>query len=72
MKHLFLILLIFFIGCSSEEIYVYEKIPEARECYSFKKYIDIEKCNRKQHIILSKKLSKVIEKDNYRKIRKFD
>ena len=72
MKHFYLIWLIFFIGCSSQEVFVYEKIPEVVECYSFREYIDIDDCNRKQQIILSDKLIKVIEKDNYRKIRKLD
>lgn len=72
MKHFFWICLIFFLGCSSHDIYVYEKIPEAVECYSFKEYLDIENCNRKQHIILSEKLTKVIKNDNYRKNIKLD
>jgi len=72
MKHLFLIWLIFFTGCSSHEIFVYEKIPEFKECYSLKDYFDIEICNRKQQIILNDRLAKIIEKDNYRKIIKLD
>lgn len=62
------ILLLFTIGCSSQEIYVYEKIPESVECYSFKEYSVIEACNRKQQIILREKLTKVIENDNSLKL----
>ena len=72
MKHFFLISMIFFSGCYSQGIFVYEKIPKAVECYSFKDYFDIEICNRKQQIILSDKLVKVIEIDNSRKIFKID
>jgi len=64
--------MIFFTGCSSREIFVYEKIPEFVECYSLKDYFEIEDCNREQQIILSEKLTKVIEKDNYIKIYKLN
>ena len=72
MKYFFLIWMIFFLGCSSKEIFVYEKIPEFVECYSLKDYFEIDNCNRKQQIILSEKLTKVIKNDNYRKIFKLD
>ena len=68
MKYLFLISMILFSACSSKGIFVYEKIPEVVECYSLKDYFDIDICNHKQQIILSDKLTKVIEKDNSRKI----
>ena len=71
MKRIYFIILIFFIGCTSKRIFVYEKIPKDIECYKFKEYVDIESCSRKQQIILNKKLSKVVESDNSRKIRKF-
>ena len=72
MKNFYLICLIFFTGCSSQEIFVYEKIPEFVECYSLKDYFEIEICDRKQQIILNEKLTKVLEKGNYNKYHKLD
>ena len=72
MKYFFLIFLFFVSACSSKEIYVYEKIPETMECYSFKEYFEIDNCNRKNQINLSKEVIKVIETDNYIKIRKLN
>ena len=67
MKHVLLIWMIFFAGCSSPEIFVYEKIPEFVECYSLKDHFEIEICNMEQQIILSDQITKVIEKDNQKK-----
>lgn len=51
-------------GCSSNEIFVYEKIPENVECHRFKKFEDIENCDRKKRIILGKNIANVIQRIN--------
>ena len=64
---IFTLTFIFFIvlnGCSSKEIFVYEKIPENMECNRFKEYFAIESCDRKKRVTFSKKIFKVIEKIN--------
>tara|TARA_Y100001970_G_scaffold145082_1_gene178244 strand:+ start:103 stop:309 length:207 start_codon:yes stop_codon:yes gene_type:complete len=66
MKQIFTLFLLFsfFKGCSSNEIFVYEKIPENIECHRFKKFEDIENCDRKKRIILGKNISNVIQRIN--------
>jgi len=39
--------LILLSGCSGQEIYVYEKLPEVSECRRFKDYWTVSACNRK-------------------------
>ena len=66
MKHFFLIVILFSTlkGCSSQKVYVYEKIPENMECHRFKKFDEIEFCDRKKRINLDEKIFNVIEKIN--------
>jgi len=45
------------IGCSSQEVYVYEKLPEFSECRRYTDYWSVSVCNHKHRIILSKKLN---------------
>ena len=63
MKQFFTLFLLFFVlkGCFSNEIFVYEKIPENDECHRFKKFEDIENCDRKKRIIIGKNISNVIQ-----------
>ena len=44
-------------GCSSQEVYVYEKLPEFSECRRCAVYRSVSVCNQMQQIILSKKLN---------------
>ena len=44
-------------GCSSQEVYVYEKLPEFSECRRYTDYRSVSVCNHKHQIILSKKLN---------------
>jgi len=44
------------IGCSSQEVYVYEKLPEFSECRRYTDYWSVSVCNHKHQIILSKKI----------------
>ncbi|MFL2737475.1 MAG: hypothetical protein ACJ0DJ_01685 [bacterium] len=64
--------LISFNGCSGQEVYVYEKLPEVSECRRYKNYWTINACNRKHQIILSEKLNDAIQTTNYRLSRKFN
>ena len=64
--------LILLSGCSGQEIYVYEKLPEVSECRRFKDYWTVSACNRKHQIILSEKLNGAIGITNYRLSRKFN
>ena len=50
-------------GCSSIGTFVYEKIPEHAECYRFKEYFDVDRCDIKKNIILNEKISKVLNKN---------
>ena len=67
-----LLTLISFNGCSGQEVYVYEKLPEVSECRRYKNYWTINACNRKHQIILSEKLNNAIQTTNYRLSRKFN
>lgn len=60
------LVIISYTGCTSNEIFVYETIPENTECQRFKEYKKIKSCNLKHQIILNKNLSKVIDTTNYR------
>jgi len=59
-------------GCSGQEVYVYEKLPEVSECRRYKDYWTVSACNRKHQIILSEKLNGAIQITNYRLSRKFN
>ena len=60
------------VGCSSQEVYVYEKIPEARECRRYTDYWTVSACNRKHQIKMNEKLDSVIRTTNYRLSRKYN
>ena len=63
MKHFFIFFLLAVLkGCSSKVIFVYEKIPENAACHRFKKFEDIENCDRKKRIILEEKIFNVIQR----------
>ena len=47
-------------GCSSQEVYVYEKLPEASECRRYTDYWTVSACNRKHRIKMNEKLESVI------------
>ena len=59
-------------GCSGQEVYVYEKLPEVSECRRYKDYWTVRACNRKHQIFLSEKLNAAIQTTNYRLSRKFN
>ena len=59
-------------GCSEQEVYVYEKLPEVSECRRYKDYWTVRSCNRKHQIILSEKLNAAIQSTNYQLRRKFN
>ena len=59
-------------GCSVQEVYVYEKLPEVSDCRRYKDYWTVRACNRKHQIILSKKLNDAFQTTNYRLGRKFN
>jgi hypothetical protein len=59
-------------GCSGQEVYVYEKLPEVSECRRYKDYWTVSACNHKHQIILSEKLNAAIQTTNYRLRRKFN
>ena len=44
-------------GCSSQEVYVYEKLPEFSECRRYTDYWSVSVCNHKHQIILSEKIN---------------
>ena len=47
-------------GCSSQEVYVYEKLPESSECRRYTDYWTVSACNRKHQIKMNEKLDSVI------------
>jgi len=59
-------------GCSSQEVYVYEKLPEASECRRYTDYWTVNACNRKHQIKMNEKLDSVIRTTNYRLSRKYN
>ena len=59
-------------GCSSQEVYVYEKLPELSECRRCAVYRSVNVCNQKQQIILSKKLNSAMRTTVYRLNRKYN
>ena len=59
-------------GCSSQEVYVYEKLPEFNECRRYTDYWSVSVCNHKHQIILSKKLSSAMRTTVYRLNRKYN
>jgi len=59
-------------GCSSQEVYVYEKLPEAGECRSYTDFWTVSACNRKHQIKMNEKLDSVIRTTNYRLSRKYN
>ena len=59
-------------GCSSQEVYVYEKLPEASECSRYTDYWTVSACNRKNQIKMNEKLDSVIRITNYRLSRKYN
>jgi len=59
-------------GCSSQEVYVYEKLPEASECSRYTDYWTVSACNRKHQIKMNEKLDSVIRITNYRLSRKYN
>ena len=64
--------LILLSGCSGQEIYVYEKLPEVSECRRYKDYWTVSACNRKHQIKMNEKLDSVIRTTNYRLSRKYN
>ena len=59
-------------SCSSQEVYVYEKLPEASECRRYTNYWTVSACNRKHQIKMNEKLESVIRTTNYRLSRKYN
>ena len=59
-------------GCSSQEVYVYEKLPEFSECRRCAVYRSVSFCNHMQQIILSKKLNSAMRTTVYRLNRKYN
>ena len=59
-------------GCSSQEVYVYEKLPKASECRRYTDYWTVSACNRKHSIMMNEKLDSVIWTTNYRLSRKYN
>ena len=59
-------------GCSSQEVYVYEKLPVASECRRYTDYWTVSACNRKHQIKMNEKLESVIQTTNYRLSRKYN
>jgi hypothetical protein len=59
-------------GCSSQEVYVYEKLPEASECSRYTDYWTVSACNRKHQNKMNEKLDSVIRITNYRLSRKYN
>ena len=59
-------------GCSSQEVYVYEKLPEASECRRYTDYWTVSACNRKHQIKMNEKLESVIRTTNYHLSRKYN
>ena len=59
-------------GCSSQEVYVYEKLPEASECRRYTDYWTVSACNRKHQNKMNEKLESVIRTTNYYLSRKYN
>ena len=59
-------------GCSSQEVYVYEKLPETNECRRYTDYWTVSACNRKHQIKMNEKLDSVIRTTNYHLSRKYN
>ena len=59
-------------SCSSQEVYVYEKLPEASECRRYTNYWTVSACNRKHQIKMNEKLDSVIRTTNYHLSRKYN
>ena len=59
-------------GCSSQEVYVYEKLPEFSECRHCAVYRSASVCNQKQQIILNKKINSAMRTTVYRLNRKYN
>ena len=59
-------------GCYSQEVYVYEKLPEFSECRRCTDYRSVSVCNHKHQIILSKKLNSAMRTTVYRLNRKYN
>ena len=72
LKIIYFLGLIFLTGCTSQGIYVYEKLPEFTECRQYTDYWSVSACNRKHQIILSEKLNGAMRITNYRLSRKFN
>ena len=60
------------LGCTSQEVYVYEKLPEASECRRHTDYWTVSACNRKHQIKMNEKLESVIRTTNYHLSRKYN
>ena len=58
--------------CSSQEVYVYEKLPEFSECRRCAVYRSVSVCNQMKQIILSKKLNSAMRTTVYRLNRKYN
>ena len=67
-----LFVLLGFTGCSGQEVFVYERLPEVSECRRYKDYWSVSICNRKHQIILSEKINAAIQTTNYQLHRKFN
>ena len=59
-------------GCSSQEVYVYEKLPKASECRRYTDYWTVSACNRKHRIMMNDKLDSVMRTTNDRLSRKYN
>ena len=59
-------------GCFSQEVYVYEKLPQASQCRRYTDYWKVNACNLKHRIIMNEKLNNVIKKTNYHLNRKYN
>ena len=59
-------------SCSSQEVYVYEKLPKASECRRYTDYWTVSACNRKHRIMMNEKLDSVMRTSNYRLSRKYN
>ena len=59
-------------SCSSQEVYVYEKLPNASECRRYTDYWTVSACNRKHRIKMNEKLDSVMRTTNYRLSRKYN
>ena len=60
------------ISCSTQDVYVYEKLPKASQCRRYTDYWKVNACNRKHQLILNKKLSNVMRTTHHRLSRKYN